>query len=243
MRLRVIFYAVNGLGLGHLTRLLGLARALRRQRPGCEILFLTSSEASHLVYREGFASVKLPSRNAARRGEVQGATFTRLGQSVVWSALSAFDPHALVVDTFALGSWQELGPVLRWPMRKVFVFRAQKAARARDPLLNEALKAYDLVLIPHHTGGDEVSPADLALPPQTRTVWTGPMTLRGPSELLSRSQARAALVRDGYFPGGLGEDDTLGLVALGGGGGPDLGAARPLLARAIRRLQAHSDPL
>ena len=47
---RFAFYAVNGLGVGHVTRLLSIARALRVQSPGCEVLFLTSSEASqHLV--------------------------------------------------------------------------------------------------------------------------------------------------------------------------------------------------
>ncbi len=239
MRLRVLFYAVNGLGLGHLTRLMGLARALRGLAPGCEILFLSSSEASHLAYREGFASVKLPSRNAARRGELRQSTFARLGQSLVWNTLSAFDPHVLVVDTFALGSWHELGPVLRWPMRKAFVFRAQKSARALEPAFVEALRLYDLILIPHHAQGDEVAPSELNLPPETRVVWTGPMTLRGRSELLTRAQARSRLEHEGLLS--LKADDLLGLVALGGGGGPGLDEARALLAQAIARLQQGPD--
>ncbi len=239
MRLRVLFYAVNGLGLGHLTRLMGIARALRRLAPGCEILFLTSSEAAHLAYREGFASVKLPSRNAARRGELRQSTFTRLGQSLVWNTLSAFDPHVLVVDTFALGSWHELGPILRWPLRKAFVFRAQKSERALEPAFVEALKLYDLILIPHHAQDDEVAPHELSLPRETRVLWTGPMTLRGRSELLGRDAARARLSRDGCLS--LEPNDLLGLVALGGGGGPGLHAARALLADAIRLLQQGPD--
>ena len=241
MRLRVLFYAVNGLGLGHLTRLMGIARALRRQAPGCEILFLTSSEAAHLAYREGFAAVKLPSRNAARRGELRQNTFARLGQSLVWNTLSAFDPHALVVDTFALGSWHELGPVLRWPMRKAFVFRAQKSERALDPAFLEALNLYDLILLPHHASGDEVSPADLRLPSETRAVWCGPMTLRSRSELLGREEARARLLRDGDSRSETNVESLLGLVALGGGGGPGLDAARALLASSIRTLQSGAD--
>lgn len=241
MRLRVLFYAVNGLGLGHLTRLMGIARALRRQAPGCEILFLTSSEAAHLAYREGFAAIKLPSRNAARRGELRASTFARLGQSLVWNTLSAFDPHVLVVDTFALGSWHELAPILRWPMRKAFVFRAQKSERALEPVFLEALKLYDLILIPHHESGDEVAPSDLRLPPETRAVWCGPMTLRGRSELLGREQARARLLRQSGLSLKSNTESLLGLVALGGGGGPGIGEARALLARSIRILQAGAD--
>src|SRR5690349_10863784 len=42
---RILFYAVNGLGLGHVTRLLAIARAVRELEPNAEIVFFTSSEA------------------------------------------------------------------------------------------------------------------------------------------------------------------------------------------------------
>jgi UDP-N-acetylglucosamine--N-acetylmuramyl-(pentapeptide) pyrophosphoryl-undecaprenol N-acetylglucosamine transferase len=224
MRVRVALYAVNGLGLGHLTRMMGLGRALRRLAPGAEILLLTSSEASHLAYREGFAVLKVPSRNAARAGGWRHDTFLRVAQSAVTGALASFAPHILAVDTFPTGSLGELSPVLRWNCRKVFVLRAQRPEKAADPATQEALRLFDLVLVPHWPGED-ARPEEVLSPPSVPTVWTGPMTLRDESEVLPRAQARAAL--------GLPPEGTCGLISLGGGGDPDIVAARSLLREAL----------
>jgi predicted glycosyltransferase len=220
MRPRFLFYAVNGLGLGHVTRLLGLARALRVAWPRAEILFLTASEASHLIYREGFAALKVPSRVAARDGGLRHDSWLRLSQSTVWNALTTFDPHCLIVDTFAAGSTGELLPALRWPLRKVFVYRAQRHERAADAVFQSTLRQYDLILIPH-TAGAETMP----LPDGANAVWTGPMLLRDTGEILPRARARQAL--------DLPTDAKIGLVSLGGGGDPDIVAARALLQTAI----------
>jgi predicted glycosyltransferase len=96
---RFLFYAVNGLGLGHVTRLLSIARALKRLSPEAEVLFLTSSEADHVIYREGFAAVKLPSKTIRERCGLRKGSYLKLVQTVTWNTLAAFDPDVLVVDT------------------------------------------------------------------------------------------------------------------------------------------------
>ncbi|HEX8551454.1 MAG TPA: glycosyltransferase [Abditibacteriaceae bacterium] len=222
---RIVFYAVNGLGLGHVTRLLAIARAVRTQSPEAEILFLTTSEASHLVYREGFAAVKFPSRAAAQSGNLRAASWQRLMHTGVLSALTAFDPHILVVDTFPAGTASELLPALRWIPRRVFVFRAQRLERAREEFFQNTLRGYNLILIPHHEGEEEIPFPDTA-----RGVWTGPITIREPHELLSREAARAAL---GFAP-----DEILALVTLGGGGDCDLQQTRATFARAAPGINA-----
>ena len=64
--LRVVCYAVNGTGVGHITRLLAIARWLRRYAAALdqklEVWFLTSSEADGLAFAEGFAAFKIPSK-------------------------------------------------------------------------------------------------------------------------------------------------------------------------------------
>jgi len=215
----LLFYAVDGLGLGHVTRMLALARAVRRLSPGAEILFLTTSEASHVIYQEGFAALKLPSRTAASSGGLRGGSWLRLTQTVAWNAVAAFDPHCLIVDTFAAGTLQELLPILRWPLRKVFVFRAQRKERACDPFLQRTLELYDLILVPHAPDSEAVP-----IPQSTRAVWTGPMLLRDMSELLPRLEARRAL--------GLPLEGEIGLFALGGGGEPKMDRARARMRRA-----------
>ncbi len=147
--MRVAFYAVNGLGLGHVTRLLSIARALRRLSPDVEVLFLTSSEADGVIYREGFAAVKLPSKTIREEVGLDKRRYLKLAQTVTWNTLGVFDPDVLVVDTYPTGSFEELVPVLRWKQKSVFVFREQRESAASSPLMQATLPLYDAVIVPH----------------------------------------------------------------------------------------------
>jgi UDP:flavonoid glycosyltransferase YjiC (YdhE family) len=220
---RIAFYAVNGLGLGHVTRLLSIARALRRLEPEIEVLFLTSSEADNVIYREGFAAVKVPSKTIRERCGLRKPGYLKLVQTVTWNALSAFDPDVLVVDTYPTGSVEELLPVLRWRQRNVFVFREQRAEAAGSGLLQASLRLYDLLIIPH----EEVAQAG-PVPEPAKARAVGPILIRERDELPSRAEARRAL--------GLGEGDTLLYASFGGGGDPEGARALDLTAQVAREL-------
>jgi UDP:flavonoid glycosyltransferase YjiC (YdhE family) len=220
---RAVFYAVNGLGLGHVTRLLSIARAMRRQAPGTEVLFLTSSEADNVIYREGFAAVKLPSKTIREQCGLSRSSYLKMVQTVTWNAISAFDPDVLVVDTFPTGSFEELLPVLRWRQRNVFVFREQREQAASSPLLQATLRLYDLVLIPHE---DAARVGPVPEPQKVRAV--GPILIRERDELPSREVARRAL--------GLPEEGTLLYASFGGGGDPEGARALALTAQVAREL-------
>ncbi|KKJ01618.1 glycosyltransferase [Prochlorothrix hollandica] len=208
---RWLFYAVNGLGLGHLTRTLALARQLRRRSPQSQFLFLTTSEADGILWQEGFASVKLPSRMAAKPSGLRYGSYNRLIHTVVVNTIAAFQPHVLVVDTFPAGSAQELLPVLRWDGKRVFIYREQKAEVCTDPWFQQLLALYDQILIPHSPGELE-----LPLPPDVPVQWTGPMVVRDRSEALDPQAACDRL--------GLPRDRPLIYVGFGGGGDPDYGS-------------------
>jgi UDP-N-acetylglucosamine--N-acetylmuramyl-(pentapeptide) pyrophosphoryl-undecaprenol N-acetylglucosamine transferase len=185
---RLLFYAVNGLGLGHVTRLLAIARAVRRQCPDAQILFITASEADGVIYKEGFAALKVPSKTIAAATRLRPQIYAKLVQTVTWNAVAAFSPATLIVDTFPAGALHELLPLLRWEMRRVFVYRAQQREKALDPFFQNTLGLYDLALIPHTEGR-----AEMPLPPQTPGVWTGDIVIRRRDEALSREEARARL--------------------------------------------------
>jgi UDP-N-acetylglucosamine--N-acetylmuramyl-(pentapeptide) pyrophosphoryl-undecaprenol N-acetylglucosamine transferase len=211
---------VNGLGLGHVVRLLAIARKLRSRRPDAEILFLTSSEADSVIYREGFAAVKVPSKNIRAESGIPKGTHIRLVQTVVWNVVSSFDPDVLVVDTFPIGNLQELAPILTWGMRKVFVFREQREEMARRPVLQSALKLYDRVIIPH----DEAS--DLPVPEGVVATKVGPILIRDRGELPSRVDARRRL--------GVPDDGTVLYASFGGGGDPEVDRCLRLVLEAVR---------
>src|SRR5206468_4057974 len=145
--------------------------------PGAEIVFLTSSEAEDVIYREGFAAFKVPSKNLRIQTSIRPSTYARMVQTVSLNLISSFHPHILVVDTFPAGAIQELLPVLRWDSRKVFVFRAQRAEAASSLLTQSALQLYDLAILPHDEGAEEIP-----LPPGLDSVWTGPILIRDREE-------------------------------------------------------------
>lgn len=232
---RIAFYAVNGLGLGHVTRLLAIARAIRRRQPDCEMLFLTSSEADDVIYREGFAAVKVPSKSIRERCGLKRASFIKTVQSVTWSTLSGFNPDVLVIDTFPTGSLEELLPVLHWRQRNVFVYREQRADNFQSDLLAAALPLYDLIVVPHET----LDNIDLS-PPHKKAIAVGHILIRERDELKSRGDARNAL--------GLPPEGELIYATFGGGGDPDAARALQLTADTLRdhgdiRLVAGVGPL
>lgn len=209
---RILFYAVNGLGLGHVTRLLAIARQVRKRQEDAEIVFFTSSEAEDVIYREGFAAFKVPSKTIRIEAGLRPSTYSRMLQTVTLNLLASFHPHLLVVDTFPAGAIQELLPVLRWDSRKVFVYRAQRHEVASSLLMQNALQLYELAVIPHKEGEEEI-----ILPEGLERTWVGPILIRTRDEAKPRDEARAIL--------GLPEEGPVVFITFGGGGDADMDRA------------------
>jgi UDP-N-acetylglucosamine--N-acetylmuramyl-(pentapeptide) pyrophosphoryl-undecaprenol N-acetylglucosamine transferase len=218
---RILFYAVNGLGLGHVTRLLAVARAVRTLKPGAQILFLTTSEGDSVIHREGFASVKIPSKSTVQSSGLRPSTYLKLAHTLTLNVVSSFNPALLVVDTFPAGAVQELLGTLTWEMKRAFVYRAQHQDRARDPFFQAALGHYDVGIVPHNEGDEEIIAPD-SLP----MVWTGPILIRDRDEALNRNDARRRL--------GLPVDGKLLYVTVGGGGDKEMAESEGMIFDAAR---------
>lgn len=207
--IRIVCYAVNGRGVGHLTRLTALARWMRRYalyagvRP--EILFLTTSEADGALFHEGFASFKVPSKTAAHDGGLDRATHLALAKQWVWHSVALYRPDLLVVDTFPRGSFGELGSCLDLCKKRAFVYRPVKDEVASRPDFQAMLPLYDLLLVPEEQ-------IDLPMPPTVvpRARAIGQVASRELGEIESRAEARRLLA----IP-----DDAFVVFASGGGGG------------------------
>lgn len=223
---RILFYAVNGLGLGHVTRLLAIGRKVRDLAPEAEIVYFTSSEAEDVIFREGFAAFKVPSKTLRSRTQLRPSTYARMLQTVTLNLMASFHPHVLVVDTFPAGTLQELLPVLRWDSRKVFVFRVQRPEVASSPLVQNTLGLYDLVIVPH-TPGEVNAP----VPEDVRSEWTGPILIRDRRDAVERSEARARL--------GLPSDGAVIYVSFGGGGDVAMDSALELTVESLGSCGAH----
>lgn len=208
--MRVLAYAINGRGMGHLTRQLAILRWVRWLGSAAgvkvEAWVLTSSEADTLARREGVPSIKIPSKAMMRDAGMEPARYLAVARGWVMQAVAVLQPDLLIVDTFPTGSFGELALALELARRRVLVLRATRPEAAREAQPEAALAAYDRVIVP-----DEED---------------APILLRERAELLSRAAAREAL--------GVPEGARACWVALGGGG--DASAAR-VLPRLVERVR------
>jgi predicted glycosyltransferase len=185
---------VNGLGLGHLTRLIAINRQIRRLSGllgiPSEIVFLTSNEGDALAYQHGFASFKIPSKSSLAACGLDPVRHRKIAKQWVWNAVNLISPDILIVDTFPAGGFQELFDVLDLGSRNVFIYRAVRSEAALVPAFQSALRGYHLILKPQEQGeNDSPVPGDL----EDRVATTGEILIRSASEILSREAARDML--------------------------------------------------
>jgi hypothetical protein len=205
---RVLFVTDNGHGVGHLTRMLAVARrAQGRFTP----VFLTLSEAYPVLRGFGYPAEYLPS--AGRLGMKRAAWQLLAGPRLV-QVLRRFRPRVVLIDHVgppdALLEARELtqGMELIWSRRGLW-----REGRNRHRLaLGEA---FHLIVEP----GDLAAPIDRGATATRRHGVTvvPPITVVGPDELEDRADARAAL---GLPPDGravliqLSDSDPARLTAL-----------------------------
>jgi predicted glycosyltransferase len=206
--LRIVNYAVNGSGAGHLTRLVAMNRWLRRYAAvlelRAEIYFLTTSEADSLLFHEQFASFKLPSKTIVGETGIDRLTYLALAKQWVWHSLSLIRPDLLIVDTFPRGSFGELLSALDLCRHKAFIHRPVKPELASRPDFQTMLPLYDLILVPEY--------ADQAggTAPRSNQRFTGPVMVRERAEQWSAAEVRAHVAAR---PG-----ELVVYVSAGGGG-------------------------
>lgn len=208
-KLRVVSYAINGRGLGHLVRQLAILRWVRRYGTllgvQIEAWVLTTSEADTLARREGIPAFKLPSKAMLRDAGIEPTRWLAVGRQWVMNAIAGLSPDVLVVDTFPGGSFGELLPVLETVPSRVLVARAVKDEVASDDAYRLLLPLYHKQIVPDERG-------------------VGPILLREREELMERAQAREAL--------GVSRPRAV-YVTLGGGGDEMAARVLPAVADAL----------
>jgi predicted glycosyltransferase len=210
-KLKILNYAVNGLGLGHITRLIAINRWIKRITGALgietEIFFLTSSECDTIAYHNGFAAFKIPSKNSLKATGITPGSYRKIAKQWVWNSINLISPNILIVDTFPFGSFNELFDVMDFGFKKVFIYRAIRPDIAEDSNFQKALQGYDKIITPVEFGLDDYAVSESL---SERVFKTGEIISRNSDELLSRTDARERL--------GLSNESTVCYVTAGGGG-------------------------
>jgi hypothetical protein len=214
---RVLLVTSNGVGLGHLTRMMAVARRLP---PGIEPVFATMSAALPLVRREGFAVEHLAFHDYGRLDIDRWNRFLARELLELFRlhrpAVVVFDgnmPHGGLLDALR-------GLPAAWA---VWMRRAMwRAGTGAEALRRE--HAFDAVLEP----GELADAVDRG-PTKDRRGLTralGPVLLCDPDERLPRPAARAAL--------GLPAEGACVLLQLGSGNNFDYRAAERRVRGVLR---------
>jgi hypothetical protein len=214
---RVLFVTSNGAGMGHLTRLLAMAkRASGRVEP----VFLSLSQAVPVVGPEGYAFEYVPSRGALGCGTGEWNEFFRVR---FVEALRRWRPRAVVFD----GTWPYNGLVDAMDEFPEIKFVWSRRAMWKPELGGRQLakaSRFDLIVEP----GEYAAAVDVgATTTVGDAVRVGPITLLDESDLLDRETARGEL--------GVTGDGPAVLVNLGAGNINDLSSDLGVIVDVLSR--------
>jgi predicted glycosyltransferase len=207
---RVLFYAINGRGLGHLTRLCAIARAARDLLEALELphdfQFVTTSEATSLV--EDFPVYKLPSKTALGRVKGSRERHVQHAKLIVSNLVAAQNPDLLVLDTVPYGAFQELAFLRSYARATAYVYRRLDQRAAASELVQKHLELFDRIVVPDDAEARDAYPLPRAA--RDRVSFVGAIHGFDAARAWPRDRVRA------YF--GVGEGQRLVYVSAGGGG-------------------------
>ena len=157
----IVSYAVNGLGLGHITRLISINHAIRQlsllTEQSVHQIILTTSEADTLAFQHGFSAYKLPSITIVNESGISKSKYNSLSRHWIWNCFALWQPDITIVDTFPSGSFDELPQILKDSRKNVFINRYVKAEHEANKKFRDTLLLYDLIIRvnePHLTHND-----------------------------------------------------------------------------------------
>lgn len=196
---RIALVTSNGAGMGHLTRLLGIARKISGNM---EVRFISLSQAVPVVESQGFSYEYI-----ASRGDM-GCTpseWNRYAAERFTHAFVDFEPDVVVFD----GTWPYAGftKALRSTgAKKVWSRRGMWKNAVADTSIRTSASAFDLIVEPgeYASSFDEGVTSDYS-----DAVRVAPVTVLDKAECLSRADARVEL--------GIGQDERTVLITLGAG--------------------------
>jgi hypothetical protein len=208
---RIAFFSDNGHGLGHLTRLMAIAKRLPSDQ---RAIFITLSESHEMVDQLGFPVEYFPS---AKKFRIPRDLWDHLFYARIVDFVTEFRPTVLVIDHVT-------PPPLLLDLRQTFpelrlVWSRRGSWKAgRNAHVVALASGFDLI----------IEPLDIASPfDRGATTWqrvahvTPPITLLDAAELLPRDDARRGL--------GLAEEGPACLLQLSADTADDL---RTLISRA-----------
>lgn len=197
---QVLFISPNGIGMGHLTRLLAVARRLE---PWLQPVFLTMSQGAGVVDDFGFTVEYTPYFKSYDGDEEQ---WQRAFQARLEQVIAFYDPRVVVFDGNV--PYRALTDVCKSCPERFFVWCRRGLWRRNVPAhIVERERSFDWVVEPRdHAEAYDRGPT---VARRDRAIRISPITLLDPAEIEPRAKVRREL--------GLPMDVTAVLIMLGSG--------------------------
>lgn len=188
-----LFVAINGAGLGHLTRCLAVARRLKHLDPNAEIVFFSTSVALPIIVEAGYYAYHVPPAVNLKDAGYSSADWNYIFARQLDSVLSLHLPSRVIFD----GTYPYPGlQLVMMKYRRVRWIWIRRGTSRRSDVLSQAdrlMGRFGLVLVPGEVAGA------IGVPDQ-HIVPVPPILLLDRSELLDAGEARSALELDKARP-------------------------------------------
>ena len=181
----VVMFPTNGVGFGHFTRMLAIAKRMKQQDPSLEIIFFTTMPTLHLLKPYG-----IPAHH------ISGPKYFKGVDSNEWNALleeeltlciETHKPSMFIFD----GAFPYRGMLRaiqgRDVLKKIWMRRGMFRKGAKIPV--DSIQHFDSIIRP----GDAISESTEEIDHGLEVLTSSPIVLLDQSDLLSREQARYRL--------------------------------------------------
>jgi UDP:flavonoid glycosyltransferase YjiC (YdhE family) len=216
---RIFLISSNGVGVGHLTRLLSVTRRLKQE---LEPVFITFSQGVSILQQFGYAFRYMPSQLHAG---IDYATWNQWLRSELDELLATHQPAAIVFD----GNNPYpgiLAAAAHQPRCRLCWIRRGMWRPNHDAAFLHASRYFDLIIEPD----DIAATADRGATARNRDEVLGvpPIRLLEDDEVLPRAEARSEL--------GLDPADPAVLIQLGSGGNRDIAYIIDVAVEALSKI-------
>ncbi|OGM03141.1 hypothetical protein A3K72_00410 [Candidatus Woesearchaeota archaeon RBG_13_36_6] len=146
--MKILFYAINGVGLGHVNRTLAIAKEIRKLSPKTHIMFVTNSQFPDLIEKANFPYIKLPIfEGDPLTKDIKKTRFIpfNLNEKLIEATLYDYEPDAVVYDThFPFGTVKKAS---EFNVKNILILRKLKN-RVLDDYIKQ-FKHFDLIVLAH----------------------------------------------------------------------------------------------
>jgi len=144
--MKILFHAINGVGLGHLNRCLMIANAIKEADPSINILFVTNSLITKPIEQEGYRFIQLP------KSRDKGLLIDEKGLSLFKNIIDQENPDLIVYDTHFEHRVIKYA-VKKGNIRNILVLRKIDNKSLYEfysmPFWRNCIRSFDKIFIPH----------------------------------------------------------------------------------------------